>query len=161
MSYLLSTLRSATVERHNRAVRGLNDGSLRITLVHRDDARIDALVRSHTVVYEVSLTDRHLACTCPDFAFRSAGTACKHALATAIYCLSHPHQQANCIHLASADGTLFCDEENPARVWYRPSESVTHFADMVCPTCLAQRLQPAPLTRDEHYFSEAQIGRAA
>jgi hypothetical protein len=157
---LLPFLRDCSIDRHNRASSGLKDGTLRVTLVSRSPERIDALVKSGSQVYEVSLTDAHHSCTCPDASFR-VGVICKHVLSTVVSCLANPHQQADCIHLARADGTILCGEQSPARVWYRPSDSVSHWKYQVCPTCLAQRLQPASLTRDEHYFSQAQAGRAA
>lgn len=147
---LLSLLRSASVERHNRAVHGLKDGTLRVTLVSRSPERIDALVRSHTAVYEVSLTAAHHSCTCGDAVHR-AGVICKHVLATVVFCLANPHQEADAMHLAQSDGAILCGERTPIRVWYRPSESVSNWKDRVCPTCLARRIEPAPLTRAEHF----------
>jgi hypothetical protein len=76
---------------------------------------------------------------------------CKHVLSTVVYCLTHPNQDANAIHLARADGTVLCGEPSPVRVWYRPGDSVGNWRDQVCPQCLSRRLQPAPMSREEFY----------
>jgi hypothetical protein len=157
---LLSILQESSLQRHNRGVAGLKDKTLPVTLVTRSETRIDALVKSRDQVYQVSLSDEYRSCTCPDFYYRT--TCCKHLVSTAVFCLIHPHQPANAIHLVSADGWVFCGEVSPARIWYRAGDSVSQWADIVCPQCLNLRLGPKPLSRDEHYFTQAQnLGRAA
>jgi hypothetical protein len=42
MSYLLSTLRSATPERHQLAVRGLRDGTFTITIAFKGENELPA-----------------------------------------------------------------------------------------------------------------------
>ena len=156
---LLPLIQGCDMGRYNKAVCGLKDGTLRVTLVTRSEAHIDALVRSRGTVYQTSLTDHSESCTCPDHQQRHS--LCKHLLSVVQYCLLHPSQGPNCLHLAHADGSLYCGEVSPARVWYCPGDSVAQWEDQICPACFAARVPPAPLSKDEHFFSEVQTGRAA
>src|SRR4051812_9399935 len=119
MSYLLSTLRSATPERHQLAVRGLRDGTFSITIACRTEEEIRALVRNgdgHE--YGVNLSDRGNFCSCKDALYR--GTTCKHQLALVVFVLQQNERSENPIHLWFPDGTAaLCGETHPKRFWQR------------------------------------------
>src|SRR4029453_17984531 len=98
MSYLLSTLRSATPERHQQAVRGLRDSTLSITMAFRTEEEIRALVKNgdgHE--YGVNLSDRGNFCSCNDALYR--GTTCKHQIALCVFVLQQTEQTEDRIHL--------------------------------------------------------------
>ena len=73
MSLLLSPLREATPERHRKAVQGLRDGTLTVSLTRQTEAEIRALVRNGDGrEYGVSLTEHGTFCSCKDALYRSA-----------------------------------------------------------------------------------------
>ena len=110
MSLLLSPLREATPERHKKAVEGLRDGTLTVTLTRHTDTEIRALVRNGDgLEYGVSLTEHSAFCSCKDALYR--GVTCKHALAVCISHLQHNAQPDNAIHLMWTNGTVLCGEE--------------------------------------------------
>src|SRR3954468_17829073 len=115
MSCILSTLRSARPERHQAAMRGLRDGSYTITIAHRTDSEIRALVRNvdgHE--YGVNLSDRGNFCSCKDALYR--GVTCKNQLALAIHVLQQNEQAQDRVHLMFPDGTAaLCGETHPKR----------------------------------------------
>src|SRR6188474_3076143 len=106
MSYLLSTLRASTPERHQAAVRGLRDGTFTITIAYRSDSEIRALVKNgdgHE--YGVNLSDRGNFCSCKDALYR--GVVCKHQIALAVFILQTEPAEDR-IHLMWQDGTVLC-----------------------------------------------------
>src|SRR3954447_22573314 len=107
MSYLLSTLRSASPERHQLAVKGLRDGTFTITLAHRTEAELRAIVRNGDgAEYGVNLSDRGNFCSCKDALYR--GVVCKHQIALCVHILQQNEQTEDKIHLMWTDGTVLC-----------------------------------------------------
>src|SRR5262245_48606243 len=99
MTSLLATLREVTPDRHNRAVQGLRDHSLTVTLVRQDNAEIRALVRNgEAKEYRVIINDAGALCSCPD-AFYRGRDHCKHVAAVCIVCLRRTEMAGNLIHL--------------------------------------------------------------
>jgi len=72
MTSLLSILRESTPDRHQKAVQGLADGTLTVTLVKQSDAEIRALVRNgEQQEYRVIINDAGALCSCPDAFYRN------------------------------------------------------------------------------------------
>src|SRR3954467_8190160 len=104
MSYLLSTLRAATPERHQLAVRGLRDGTLSITIACRTEQEIRALVKNGDgIEYGVNLSDRGNFCSCKDALYR--GVVCKHQIALCVFVLQENELIKDRVHLWFPDGT--------------------------------------------------------
>ena len=70
MSFILPLLRASTPERHQKAVLGLQDGSLTVTLTRQSDHELRALVRHHEASYGVTLTEHGAFCSCKDSLYR-------------------------------------------------------------------------------------------
>src|SRR4030095_998319 len=141
MSYLLSTLRSATPERHQLAVRGLRDGTLSITIACRTEEEIRALVRNgdgHE--YGVNLSDRGNFCSCKDALYR--GVVCKHQLALCVFVLQQTELAEDKIHLMWSDGQVLCGQSQPRRFWQNWTYNALNWSD-VCPACVHQWTHPA------------------
>src|SRR5262245_27928680 len=96
---ILSTLQDATLDRHHKALAGLKDKTLTVTLTHQSDRDIRALVKNADgKEYGVSLTEQGAYCSCPDALYRSV--TCKHAVAVALSQI-HPQEKktAEPLHL--------------------------------------------------------------
>src|SRR6267378_2784962 len=116
MTHLLAILRESTPDRHQKAVHGLADGSLTVTLTRQTDAEIRAIVRNGDgIEYGVSLTEHGAFCSCKDALYR--GVTCKHIAAVCISHLQQNDQPDNAIHLMWTDGTVLCGERYPHRFW--------------------------------------------
>jgi hypothetical protein len=90
-SLILAALREVTPERLQKAVCGLCDGSLTITLTRQTEAEIRALVKNGDgKEYGVTLTEALTACSCKDSLYR--GVTCKHAVALALHVLRTPQE---------------------------------------------------------------------
>jgi hypothetical protein len=156
MSYLLSTLRASTPERHQLAVRGLRDGTLTITIAYRTDSEIRAIVKNGDgLEYGVNLSDRGNFCSCKDALYR--GVVCKHQLALCVYVLQQSEQPENPIHLMWQDGAVLCGEKSPQRFWQRWTYNALNWPD-VCQACVHQWMHPTgnlPITRAEHFTISA------
>jgi hypothetical protein len=143
----LSLLRSCDPTRHSKAVAGLYDGSLTITLTYKSDSEIRTLVRNgegteHCLV----ITDRGNFCGCKDFAWR--GVTCYHQIAAAVWCLQQAETPATPIHLWFPDGTAaLCGETHPKRFWQRWTYNALSWSD-VCPACVHTWTHPSE-TRDQ------------
>jgi hypothetical protein len=100
---ILSALRDITPERLQKAVLGLCDGSLTVTVTRQVGDKIHGLVKNgEAKEYGVTLAE---ACSCPDALYR--GLVCKHAVALALSVLRQPEK-------ASVDNGTSTQEE-PAR----------------------------------------------
>lgn len=144
MSILLPLLKGADPQRHAKAVSGLADGSLRITLTHQSDREIRAIVRHRDgQAYGVCLTDHHAFCGCPDHTWRS-GVVCKHALAVAAFCLQPAPVVVEPIHLMLDDCTILCGHTLTARSrwWRRWTLNALNWSDLVCQACVRQWTNP-------------------
>ena len=140
MSLLLSPLRETTPDRHQKAVQGLRDGTLTVTLTRQTDAEIRALVRNGDgIEYGVTLTNAGAFCSCKDALYR--GVTCKHALAVCISHLQHNDPPADAIHLMWTDGLVLCGERYPHRFWQHWNANALNWHDM-CKACVRQWTHP-------------------
>src|SRR3954463_9037944 len=150
MSLLLSPLREVSPDRHNRAVRGLRDGTLTVTLTIQSETEIRGFVTNGDGNrYGVCLTEHGAFCSCPDAMHR--GLVCKHAVALCVRCLQQSAISENPIHLWFPDGTAaLCGETHPKRFWQRWNYNVFSWPD-VCPSCVQQWTdgRKTALTRDQ------------
>src|SRR3954452_24819479 len=154
MSYLLSTLRASTPERHQLAVRGLRDGTFSITIAHRTETELRAIVRNGDgTEYGVNLSDRGNFCSCKDALYR--GVVCKHQIALRVHILQQNEQAQDRVHLMFPDGTAaLCGEQRPRRIWQRWTLNALSWTDLVCQGCVHAWLNPAealPVSRAEHF----------
>ena len=91
-SLVLTILKQVSSDRLQRAVCGLADGSMTVTLTRQSDSEIRALVKSgNDIEYGVTLTESLSACSCKDALYR--GGICKHGVAVALYVLRTPQTQ--------------------------------------------------------------------
>ena len=138
MTHLLSTLREVTPDRHNRAVQGLRDHTLAVTLVRQDDAEIRAQVRNGDArEYRVIINDAGALCSCPD-AFYHRGP-CKHVAAVCVTVLQP--KTDNSIHLLWDSGTILCGATDVKRFWQRWTWNALNWPD-VCPQCVTVWTHP-------------------
>src|SRR5262245_59806568 len=119
MSLLLFPLRQVSLDRHNRAVQSLRDGTMTVTLVKRTDAEIRALVKNgDSHAYSVLLTEHRPYCDCKDAFWRNV--VCKHVVAVCVDCLQRDAHAENLIHLWFPDAAApLCGEKMPRRFWMR------------------------------------------
>jgi len=162
--YILSTLRAATPERHQLAVRGLRDGTFSIAIACRTETEIRALVRNGDgIEYGVNLSDRGNFCSCKDALYR--GTTCKHQIALCVFVLQQNERVQDHVHLVFPDGTAaLCGETHPRRIWQRWTLNALNWSDLVCQSCVQAWLNPAgklPTTRAEHFALPADDRQAA
>jgi hypothetical protein len=154
MSYILSTLRASTPERHQLAVKGLRDGTFTITIAYRTDSEIRALVKNGDgIEYGVNLSDHGNFCSCKDALYR--GTVCKHQIALCVYVLQQSEQAQDRVHLMFPDGTaVLCGEQKPRRIWQRWTMNALAWNDLVCQPCVHAWLNPAggaTQSKEEHF----------
>ena len=148
MALLLSPLRETTPERHKRAVQGLRDGTLTVTLTRQAEAEIRALVKNGDgIEYGVTLTEHGAFCSCKDALYR--GVTCKHALAVCISQLQHNDQAADRIHLMWSNGGILCSATAVKRYWQNWTWNALNWPD-VCPTCVHAWTHPARAKNEVH-----------
>jgi hypothetical protein len=140
MTHLLATLREVTPDRHNRAVQGLRDHSLTVTLVKQSEAKIRAIVRNGEKEYRVIINDAGALCSCPDAFYRGP---CKHIASVCISVLQHNDQADTYIHLMWPDGQTCCGEPHPTRFWQNWSLNALNWSAIVCPACVQAWTHPA------------------
>src|SRR5215470_5659808 len=88
---VLSVLQQVSIERLQKAVALLAEGSFMITLTRQTETEIRALVKNgETKEYGVTLTETGAFCSCPDALYR--GVACKHATVVALFVLRLPRE---------------------------------------------------------------------
>jgi len=86
---LLTVLQHVTVDRLQKAVTALADGSLTMMLTRQTETEIRALVKNgEGKEYGVTLTEAGVFCSCPDALYR--GVTCKHATVLALIVLRTP-----------------------------------------------------------------------
>jgi hypothetical protein len=142
MTYLLSTLREATPERHKLAVQGLRDGSLTITLTRQTDAEIRAIVKNGDgIEYGVTITEHGAFCSCKDALYR--GVTCKHQLALCVFCLQKNETTEDRIHLMWNSGEILCGFTQPKRFWQNWTLNALNWSDLVCQPCVHAWTHPA------------------
>lgn len=134
--HLLSLLKSATPDRHQKAVAGLRDGTLIVTLTRQEEHEIRALVTNGDgSEYGVTLTEHGAFCSCKDSLYR--GSVCKHAVVTALFCLQlQPVVER--IHLMHDDESILCGHTltSTSRWWKRWTRNALNWSDLVCQGCV-------------------------
>src|SRR5438093_13720370 len=89
---VLSVLQQVSIDRLQRAVTGLADASLTVTLTRQTEAEIRALVKNgEGKEYGCTITEAGAFCSCPDSLYR--GVVCKHATVVALSVLRAPQPQ--------------------------------------------------------------------
>src|SRR5262245_19730275 len=89
----LSILQQVAPERFQKAVAGLADGSLAVTITRQTDMAIYGLAKnSKGQEYNLSLAASGASCSCPDALFRHS--VCKHGVALALAVLRLPNPEA-------------------------------------------------------------------
>lgn len=154
MQYLTNALTYAEPGRLSKALTGLQDGSLHISVTFRTEAEMRAEVTNGDgQPYAVVLTPQRAFCGCKDAQYRQGKVcsedsplllhACKHALALALWALQHPQEAAaedtSPIHYLRPDGTPWCGRERSQCDWawgYYPTIKTT-WSRPVCATCEA------------------------
>src|SRR5262245_52535878 len=142
-SLVLTVLQHVTVDRLQKAITALVDGSLTMTLTRQTGEEIRALVRNgEGKEYGVTLTEAKAFCSCPDALYR--GSICKHATTLALAVLRGDVKEAKSprtIHLAMQDGMARCGVQNPQQMWQWPYWPETTWKES-CARCEAIRRQP-------------------
>jgi hypothetical protein len=147
---IMSALQHVTPERLQKAVCGLADGSLTVTLTRQADNEMRGLVKNGDgKEYGVTLAEASTFCSCPDALYR--GLVCKHSVALALHVLRTPSSvgepipppkdhmlhlvsdgaeryasitmtqpPARTIHLMWRNGSILCGEQSPQRLWCWP-----------------------------------------
>jgi hypothetical protein len=167
---ILGAIQHVTPKRLQKAVCGLADGTLTVTLTRTSKAEIRGLVRNGKgAEYGVALTASLTACSCKDALYR--GVVCKHAVALALSALRPPKATAEgprpdtshmihlgahspaetapvptrTIHLVLASGTPLCGTRTPTRGWRWPCWPETAWPE-TCVYCAALRTRPVGAT---------------
>jgi hypothetical protein len=150
---ILTILRDASPDRLQRAINGLNDRTLDITLTHDSEDGIRAFVRNGDgKEYGVTLTESVSACSCRDAMYRGAnGIICKHAAAVALYVLRSPQPKIEApvpqfptFHLMWRDGLVLCGDPHATKVQMWPwTEGMLRWPE-VCPSCATAYHHPMP-----------------
>jgi hypothetical protein len=162
---ILGAMQSISPDRLQKAVCGLADGTLTVTVTRQTEAEIRGLVRNGDGrTYGITLTQTGAFCSCPDALYRA--TTCKHAVALALYTLRQPEAKqeepwsdtshmlhvmahppstpppARTIHLVLASGTPLCGVRTPERCWKWPYWPQTAWPE-TCGECATLRHRPA------------------
>jgi hypothetical protein len=144
-SLIIPPLRQCTPERLARAVDGLMDGSIEVTVTHCDETEIRALVRNgNGVAYIVVLAAETSTCNCGDATYRTDAACperpvvCKHQIAV---CLSVSHKarqpapQFPMKHLKWSNGQTVCHADPSEPSWQYPwTLGMTQWAEC-CASC--------------------------
>ena len=147
-SLVVTILQQVSSDRLQRAVYGLADGSLTVTLTRQSDAEIRALVKNgEGKEYGVTLTEALTACSCKDALYR--GGICKHGVAVALHVLCTPQPKTTApapqfpmFHLMWRDGIVLCGDPQPGRVQVWPWTEYMLTWPEACPDCRAAYTQP-------------------
>ena len=145
---VLHAVQEVPADRLQKAVCGLADGTLTVTLTRQSEADIRALVTNGTgAEYGVTLTETLTACSCKDALYR--GGICKHATATALYVLRTPQAKKEApapqfptFHLMWRDGIVLCGDPHADRVQMWPwTENMLRWPE-ACSACVAAYQHP-------------------
>ena len=144
----LSTVQQVSLERLQRAVCGLVDGSITVTLTKQREGDIRALVTNGDgKEYGVTITETLTACSCRDALYR--GGICKHAAAVALHALrslpvtpEKPAPPKPIFHLMWQEGVVLCGVAQPEHVWVWPWTDYMVTWPEACPACVAAYRQP-------------------
>ena len=144
----LSTVQQVSLERLQRAVDGLADGSITVQLTRQREGDIRALVTNgEGKEYGVTLTETLTACSCRDSLYR--GGICKHATAVVLYALrslpatpEKPAPPKPIFHLMWREGVVLCGVSQPERVWVWPWTDYMVTWPEACPACVVVYRHP-------------------
>jgi hypothetical protein len=147
-SLVLTAVQQVSPDRLQKAVCGLADGTLSVTLTRQSDAEIRALVKNgNGSEYGVTLTEALTTCSCKDAMYR--GEICKHATATALHVLRTPQAkkatpvpQFPTFHLMWRDGVVLCGEPQPGCVQVWPWTAGMLTWPEACSSCVTAYQQP-------------------
>src|SRR2546428_4308312 len=131
---LFSPLGESDPERYQKAVHGLRDGTLTVSITRHTEQEIRAIVKNGSgKEYRCVLANDHTVCSCGDAFYR--GATCKHLLAVCISQLQQIDPAENKIHLMWSNGTVLCGEQHPQRFWQNWPLNALNWND-VCPLCI-------------------------
>ena len=140
---IFAELQHVTLDRLQKAVTALAEGSFTMTLTRQTEAEIRALVKNgEGKEYGVALTEAQVFCSCPDALYR--GSVCKHATTLALALLRREVNEAKSarkIHLTTQEGTALCGVQHAPHVWSWPYWPETAWKES-CSQCEAIRKQP-------------------
>ena len=145
---VLHAVQQVSPDRLQKAVCGLADGSMTITLTRQSESEIRALVKNgEGKEYGVTLTESLSTCSCKDALYR--GGICKHGGAVALHVLRTPQPKTEApvlqfpmFHLMWRDRIVLCGEPHPERVQVWPWTQGMLSWPEVCPSCTAAYRQP-------------------
>ena len=144
----LSTMQQVSLERLQRAVCGLADGSITVSLTRQSERELRALVTNgDSKEYGVTITETLTTCSCKDALY--CGEICKHATAVAVHVLrsapatlEKPASPKPIFHLMWREGVVLCGIAHPERVWVWPWTDYMVTWPEACPACVAAYRQP-------------------
>jgi hypothetical protein len=161
---ILGAIHDVSPERLQKAVCGLADGTLTVTLTRTSEADLRGLVRNGDgKEYGVTLIASMTTCSCKDSLYR--GVTCKHAVALALFALRQPEAKpepqadnshlihilpatppARCIHLTAGPtttGPRLCGASmKEGNAWVLPYVPEAPWPE-TCQKCWAIHTQPA------------------
>ena len=141
-TFLMSHVQHSLRDRQRKAIEGLADGSLTVTLTRQTEAEIRALVKNGDgIEYGVTLTEAGTFCSCKDALYRAA--TCKHALAACLFCLHQYETTDDRIHLMWRSGEILCGVATAQRFWRNWTLNALNWNDLVCQPCVHAWTHPA------------------
>ena len=152
----LPVLKKCDPIRLEKAILGLLDQSLTITLTHQEQGRIYAIASNGDgIKYDVALTAAGVSCTCSDFTYRK--TICKHLIGACLSA-SHAARQAPApTHLRWRSGEILCGAptSEKAHTWPWPGTLVQW--EETCASCRTTYQQG--YNRTQHARKAEEIAR--
>lgn len=147
-SLVLRIVQHVSPDRLQRAVCGLAEGTLSVTLTRQSDSEIRALVKNGDgIEYGVTITDSLATCSCKDSLYRAV--VCKHAVAVALSVLrtspppkEQPKQKKPLAHLMWRSGEVLCGGNHTDGFWVWPWTDYMLTWPEACPACVAAYKQP-------------------
>jgi hypothetical protein len=142
-SLVLCTLQQVSSDRLQRAVCGLAEGKLTVSLTRQTDSEIRAVVKNGDgSEYGVTLTEALATRSCKDALYR--GVICKHAVAVALHvlCTPPPKKEKPPIHLMWQSGETLCGGPLEDGFWVWPWTNYTLTWPEACPACVVAHRQP-------------------
>jgi hypothetical protein len=145
---VLHCVQDVASDRLQKAVCGLADGSLIVTLTRQSELDIRALVKNGDgKEYGVTITEAFTACSCKDSLYR--GGICKHGAAVALYTLRTPQPKTTApapqfpmFHLMWRNGIVLCGDPHAGRVQVWPwTQCMLAWAE-TCSACVTAYNQP-------------------
>jgi len=150
MQYITNAFTHAEPSRLTKAMAGLMEGSLHISVTFRSESEIRAeITNGDQTPYAVCLTPERAFCSCKDAQYRQGKAcqdsplllnSCKHALALAIWTLQNPAEEEDDespIHYLRPDSTPWCGRAGSHCdwAWMNYPQDTTTWSRPVCATC--------------------------